>query len=91
MIFGILMTVLFRTYSIISDISIRVEAEKQIQSEILFVNQVMNNLADNYTIDYDAYAAGDINGNGVVETLQLIRKGTENDKVTIQTAGDQCF
>lgn len=54
-IVGLLAWVIFSTYRTILDITVRVENEKIVANEMLFAHQVIQNLVDNYTIDYNRY------------------------------------
>ncbi len=71
-VFAILATVLFRTYNTIVQLSVRSQFQKDIQTDVLFVNQTMHSLADNYTVDYERYKDNDIDKNGMVQKLYLI-------------------
>ncbi|USN57402.1 MAG: prepilin-type N-terminal cleavage/methylation domain-containing protein [Candidatus Peribacteria bacterium] len=82
-VFSILVTVLFRTYNTIMRLSVRSEFQKNIQTDVLFVNQVMHNLADTYTIDFEAYGDEEIDSNGVVHTLKLIEMNDPTHTVTL--------
>lgn len=55
-VIGVLSTVLIKTYLQMSNISFRVEQEKNVTQEVLFVSEVLQNLADRNSIDYKAYA-----------------------------------
>lgn len=52
-IVGLLAWVIFSTYRTILDITVRVENEKIVANEVLFAHQVIQNLVDNYTIDFN--------------------------------------
>jgi prepilin-type N-terminal cleavage/methylation domain-containing protein len=54
---GTLMGLLFRTYITISQIAAKVENEKAIQNETLFLMQTLENLTENYSIDYSRYTS----------------------------------
>lgn len=47
--------VLFRTYNIISDISFRIEQQRKINEELLFLSEILQNFANRNSIDFDAY------------------------------------
>ncbi len=76
-IIGMLSTVLIATYLQMSKISFRVWQEKNVTQEVLFISEVLQNLADNNTIDYARYSNyfGDIGGlashSGEVTVLYL--------------------
>ena len=54
-IVGILAWVLFKTYITISQISFRVEQQKYLNQELLFVSETLQNFANRNKIDYDMY------------------------------------
>lgn len=55
LILGILTGVLFKTYITISQISFRVEQQKHVNQELLFVSETLQNLANRNEIDYEMY------------------------------------
>lgn len=59
--------VLFRTYISMSEMSFRVEQEKRLNQELLFSSQILQNLANDYQIDYDKYGT-DLNDNNWIST-----------------------
>ncbi len=67
-IFGILSAVMFRTYNKISEISFRTQREKNLNQEIVYLSQVLQNLSDDYTIDYAKY------NQGGADNINLIKK-----------------
>jgi prepilin-type N-terminal cleavage/methylation domain-containing protein len=60
-IIGLLAGVLFKTYITMSQISFRVEQQKIVNQELLFVTQTLQNLANRNNIDYKRYDDNDIN------------------------------
>ncbi len=54
-IIGILAWVLFKTYITMSQISFRVEQQKVVNQELLFVSEFLQNMANNNQIDYSKY------------------------------------
>lgn len=52
---GILFTLIFKTYTHITQISARLENEKKLNAEIAFVTETVQNIADIYQIDYAKY------------------------------------
>ena len=54
-ILGVFSVVLFRTYKTISDISFRVEQQKNVNEEFLFVSEVLQNFANRNSIDFAKY------------------------------------
>ncbi len=55
-IVGILAGVLFKTYITISQISFRVEQQKYVNQELLFVSEILQNFANKNKIDYSMYS-----------------------------------
>ena len=54
-ILGILTLVLFSAYNKISEISFRVEQERKVNEELLFLSEVLQNFANRNSIDFDKY------------------------------------
>lgn len=54
-IIGVLAWVLFKTYITMSQISFRVEQQKVVNQELLFVSEFLQNMANNNEIDYFKY------------------------------------
>ena len=54
-ILGIFSVVLFRTYKTISEISFRVEQQKNVNEEFLFLSEVLQNFANRNSIDFAKY------------------------------------
>lgn len=83
MIFWMLSTIMLRTYSTMSMISFRIGQDKELAKESLILSQVLDNIAQTATIDYERYNEDEINllNNGwIVEKLYLtwdIRTGTQ--------------
>lgn len=82
-IFSLLVTILFRTYNTIMRLSVRSEFQKNIQTDVLFVNQVIHHLADTYTIDFNAYDEDEINQNGMTNALKLVAMDNPDHTVTL--------
>ena len=61
-----------KTYTTISQVSFRIQQEKEIAKEALVLSQVLDNLAQSTTIDYEKYQSSDlVANNGIVDTLYL--------------------
>lgn len=63
-----------KTYTTISQVSFRIQQEKEIAKEALVLSQVLDNLAQNTTIDYEKYQSSHLDlvaNTGVVDTLYL--------------------
>lgn len=54
-VIGLLSVILIRSYIQMSSISYRVEQEKNVTQEVLFASEVLQNIADRNSIDYEAY------------------------------------
>jgi hypothetical protein len=48
--------IMLRTYSTISQVSFRIGQDKELAKESLILSQVLDNIAQTATIDYDAYS-----------------------------------
>ena len=76
-----------KTYTTISQVSFRIQQEKEIAKEALVLSQVLDNLAQSTTIDYDQYKSSDlVSNNGIVDTLYL---SGDNGKYKISSS-DSC-
>ncbi len=56
-IIWILSVILMRTYTFVSQISFRIQQEKNVTQETLFLSQIIQNLSDKNSIDYDRYSS----------------------------------
>jgi hypothetical protein len=66
--------IIIKTYTTISQVSFRLQQEKEIAKEALVLSQVLDNLAQSTTIDYERYKSSDLDlvaNNGVVDSLYL--------------------
>jgi len=50
-----LVVILFRAYNSISQVTFRSQQEKNIQQEMIWISQTLQNIADNHSIDFDSY------------------------------------
>lgn len=90
-LFWLLSGIILQTYTTISRISYRIQQEKEIAKEALVLTQVLENLAQTYTIDYSKseYSYSDLQSSGgIVSELHL--KDENNQGITINTTG-ACF
>ena len=90
-LFWLLSGIILQTYTTISRISYRIQQEKEIAKEALVLTQVLENLAQTYTIDYSKpeYSYADLQSSGgIVSELHL--KDEKNQGITINTTGT-CF
>ena len=71
-LFWMLAGIIIKTYTTISQVSFRLQQEKEIAKEALVLSQVLDNLAQSTTIDYEKYQSSDLVAtNGIVDTLYL--------------------
>ena len=90
-LFWLLSGIILQTYTTISRISYRIQQEKEIAKEALVFTQVLENLAQTYTIDYSKpeYSYSDLQSSGgIVSELHL--KDENNQGTSINTTGT-CF
>ena len=80
--------IIIKTYTTISQVSFRLQQEKEIAKEALVLSQVLDNLAQSTTIDYGKYQSSDlVANNGIVDSLYL--KGDNGDLYQISSS-DSC-
>ncbi|AHB41459.1 hypothetical protein P148_SR1C00001G0669 [candidate division SR1 bacterium RAAC1_SR1_1] len=60
-IIGILFVILFRAYISISQVTFRVQQAKNIQQEMIRISQILQNIADNHSINFEAYSGSQMN------------------------------
>ena len=83
-LFWMLAGIIMKTYTTISQVSFRIQQEKEIAKEALVLSQVLDNLAQSTTIDYKRYQSSDlVANNGIVDTLYL--KGDNGDQYQISS------
>lgn len=70
-ILAILTFVLFSAYNKISEISFRVEQERKVNEELLFLSEVLQNFANRNSIDFEKYNNTLISSSGFSDTLYL--------------------
>ncbi len=69
-IISILIVILFRAYNTISQVTFRIQQEKNIQQEMIRIAQTLQNIADNNSLDFEKY-----NGQQNKEILFLSGEG----------------
>lgn len=85
-LFWMLAGIIMKTYTTISQVSFRIQQEKEIAKEALVLSQVLDNLAQSTTIDYEKYQSSKlITNNGIVDTLYL-----SGDAGKYQISSDSC-
>jgi len=83
-LFWMLAGIIIKTYTTISQVSFRLQQEKEIAKEALVLSQVLDNLAQSTTIDYEQYQSSDlVANNGIVDSLYL--KGDNGDEYQISS------
>ena len=85
-VLGTLTVLLFRTYSQMSIVAVRIEQEKIAAAESLLLMQFVQNIADNNVVDFSRYDADLLNENNWF-TDQLHVQG-EQWMITVQRTGD---
>ena len=73
-IFALLSGAILRTYTTITKIAFRIEQDKELAKEVLILSQVLHNIAEEATIDYEKYQAKGIDlkqEKGITDTLYL--------------------
>lgn len=70
-ILGILIALVFQTYSKISDVSFRIEQEKVLEEEVIYFSQILQNLSERNTIDWKKYNWDLVGNKGFTETLYM--------------------
>jgi hypothetical protein len=87
-ILWVLVTLLFRTYTTIGNIALKIEHEKNIHNEVLFTLQTLQNLADRNTIDYEYYTGANTSlATTQWRTSQLALSGLDGS-IQISVSGD---
>lgn len=79
-IIGILFVILFRAYTSISQVTFRVQQAKNIQQEMIRIAQTLQNIADNNSINFEAYS-------GLQETDNILFLSGEGWNVSITHTG----
>lgn len=71
-LFGMLAGLIMKTYTTISQVSFRIQQEKEIAKEALVLSQVLDTLAQGTSIDYSQYKSSDlVASQGIVDKLNL--------------------
>ena len=86
-IVGILAWVLFKTYITISQISFRVEQQKYLNQEMLFVSETLQNFANRNKIDYDKYYEENIKLNQTKWITDILYLSWEDGRFSISSTG----
>lgn len=69
-LFGMLAGIILETYTTITKVAFRMEQDKELAKETLILSQVLQNIAEEATIDYSKYS--DLKSmNGITDTLYL--------------------
>lgn len=83
-LFGMLAGIILKTYTTISQVSFRIHQEKQVAKEALLLSQVLENLAQDHTIDYDKYTSPDLVKKAWVVDILYLKDNNEN-RLSIQS------
>jgi prepilin-type N-terminal cleavage/methylation domain-containing protein len=86
-IIGILVWVLFRTYITISQISFRVEQQKFLNQEVLFVSETLQNFANKNKIDYHKYSQQGIDLHPTKWITDVLYLSWEDGKFSVYSTG----
>lgn len=70
-IISLLSVVMFRTYTTVSQITFRLQREKNLMAEVLYFSQALQNISEKTTIDYDRYATWLQDSQGITNILYL--------------------
>jgi prepilin-type N-terminal cleavage/methylation domain-containing protein len=54
-ILAVLFVLIFKTYNDITKITTKIDSEKNLYNEVLFLTQTIQNLSDHYNLDYNTY------------------------------------
>jgi len=87
---GILSTLLFQTYTTITQIALKIENEKTMQTETLFALQTIQNLADRNSIDYEYYITSS-SKNTLIDTkgrTTILALSGQDGKTRISNTGE---
>ena len=88
-IISLLIWIIFWIYTSILKLSVRIEQEKNLNNELLFASQTMQNLVDTYDLNLGYYFSGnkrtDIDENGYTNTLAL---RTQEKEIKIKKIGE---
>ena len=87
-ILGIFSAVLFRTYKTISEISFRVERQKTVNEEFLFVSEVLQNFANRNSIDFEKYRGEGVSLADSMWFIDRLYLSGDDGKIQIYSSGD---
>lgn len=82
-LFGMLSGIILQTYATITKVAFRMEQDKELAKEALILSQVLQNISEEATLDYERYKNENIDisdQNGIVDKLYLTggqRTGTQ--------------
>lgn len=79
-IIAILFWVLFQSYAKTAELTLKIENEQTLMSEILFLNQYLDNLVDNYQIDFKRYIDDNIDIDISWQSEQLLLINRNNNE-----------
>ena len=86
-ILGMLTIVLFSAYNKISEISFKIERQRKVNEEVLFMSEILQNYANRNSVDFEKYTDLD-NSNWFTSTLYL---SWDDGKFSIYSSWSDCI
>ena len=87
-ILGMLTFVLFSAYNKISEISFRIERQRKVNEEVLFMSEVLQNYANRNSIDFEKYWR---NLKDSVWFTDILYLSWEDGRFSIYSTGGSCI
>lgn len=85
-LFGMLSGIILQTYTTITKVSFRIEQDKELAKQTLIVSQMLDNLSQTATIDYERYGNSLTTSQGITDILYLT--GGQRTGVQIFSTGN---
>lgn len=89
-ILGMLTFVLFSAYNKISEISFKIEWQRKVNEEVLFMSEILQNYANRNSIDFDKYT-GDNTLNTSIGFTNTLYLSWEDGKFSIYSSWSNCI
>ena len=70
-LFGMLSGIILQTYMTITKVTFRIEQDKELAKQTLILSQMLDNLSQTATIDYEPYGKALITNKGITDILYL--------------------
>ncbi len=70
-LFGMLSGIILQTYSTITKVTFRIEQDKELAKQTLMLSQMLDNLSQTATIDYEHYGDSLVSKQGITDILYL--------------------